>query len=71
MEILSWGPAHDIFRGVMVHIVILVDRVSKDPEVVNTGKEVHNTEGVVLSLADVTEKISTSDLDPMVFDHDP
>ena len=38
---------------------------------VNTGHKVDNTEWIVLLLADVSQKISALDLDPVVLKHEP
>ena len=55
----------------MVHIVVLKDSISEDPEVIYTRDEVYDTQGVVLSLANISEQVLPPDLDPVVFDHKP
>lgn len=54
-----------------MHIVAFEDCVSEDPEVIDTGDEVDDAERLVLSLADVSEEISSPNLDPMVLEHEP
>ena len=50
-------PAHDAALWVVVDVVVLVNRVAEDPEVIDTGQEVDNTQCVVLILTDVSQQI--------------
>jgi len=54
-----------------MNIIVLEDRVSEDPEVVNARDEVNDTKGIVLQLADVCNHIFSADLNPMAVKHEP
>ena len=53
----------------MIDIVVLHYGVAEHPEVINTGKEVDDAEGVVTGTADVCQHVNTSDLDPVLLEH--
>ena len=64
-------PAHYTTFRVVVNIIVLVNCVSKDPEVIDTWQEVDETESIILSLADVSKQITSTNLDPISTGHDP
>ena len=62
-------PFHHALIWVVIHVVVLVDGVSENPEVVDTGKEVDNAQSVVLLFTDIGEEILSIDLYPVLFEH--
>ena len=55
----------------MIDVVILVDGVAEHPEVVDAGQEVDHAQGVITSLTQIVEQVFTSNLDPVLLDHEP
>lgn len=55
----------------MIDVVILVNGVAEYPEVIYTRQEINHAERVVTSFAQVSEHVLASNLNPVLFNHDP
>lgn len=55
----------------MIDVVVLVDGGTEDPEVINTGNEVDDTDSIVLCFTDVSQQVLAANLNPVLLNHDP
>ena len=54
-----------------MHVVVFKDSVAEDPKIIDTRNEVDDAKGAILVLADISQQVLASDLDPVPLDHDP
>ena len=54
-----------------MHVVVFKDSVTEDPKIIDTRNEVDDAKGTILVLADISQQVLASDLDPVPLDHDP
>jgi len=55
----------------VIDVVVLVDGSTENPEVINTGNKVDDTDGIVLCLTDISQQVLAANLDPVLLKHDP
>ena len=55
----------------MIHIIVFVDCIAKNPEIIHARQKVKDAERTVIVATDVSKQVLALDLDPVLLKHKP